>query len=218
MRRRLALLVSATMALVLFAFVVPLAILVRMIVADRAVARATDDVRSVSVLVAADPSAPSVQRAISLAGRPVTVFLPQQQPLPAPAARSPAVQLAERGQSFTVDDAGGREILAAVQGLNGGTSTAVVRTFVTNTELTQGVAEAWLILAVLGLIMLGLGVAVADRLVGTVTRPIGELARVSQARSLAHVWTPCSATCSRIRRRERASPCGCGHGRAGAAS
>ena len=65
------------MALVLFAFVVPLAILVRTIVADRAVARASDDVRSVSALVAADPSVPSVQRAISLAGRPVTVFMPQ---------------------------------------------------------------------------------------------------------------------------------------------
>jgi len=178
MRRRLALLVSATMALVLFAFIVPLAILVRTITAGRAVARAADQVRAVSVLVAADPSAPSVQRAISLAGRPVTVFL-DNRALPAPAARTPAVRLAERGQSFTVDEAGGREIVVAVQGLNGGSSTAVVRTFVSSAELTKSVAEAWLILAVLGLILLGLGVAVADRLVGTVTRPIGELARVS---------------------------------------
>ena len=55
MRRRLALLVSATMALVLLAFVVPLAILVRVIVADRAVANATSAVQSLSELVATVP-------------------------------------------------------------------------------------------------------------------------------------------------------------------
>lgn len=177
MRRRLAVLVSAAMTMVLVAFMVPLAILVRLIVADRAIADATDDVRSMSALVAADPSASSVRRAISAADRPVTVFLPGRQPLGAPAHRTLAVQLAERGESFTVDDVGGREILVAVQGLPGGT--AVVRTFVSGAELAKGVPEAWLILAVLGLILLGLGVVVADRLLGTVTRPIGDLARVS---------------------------------------
>jgi signal transduction histidine kinase len=180
MRRRLALLVSATMALVLLAFVIPLAILVRLIVADRAIAEATDDARSVSALVAVNPSPAAVRRATLtlLAGRPVTVFLPGHRPIGAQVGRTPAVRLAEqRSASFTVDDAGGREILVAVQGLPGGT--VVVRTFVGHAELTRGVTEAWLILAVLGLILLGVGVAVADRVVDTVTRPIGELARVS---------------------------------------
>jgi len=177
MRRRLALLMSAAMAMVLIAFVVPLAFVVRLIVADRAIADATDEVRSVSALVATDPSTATLQQAISTAGRPVTVFRPERPPLGAPARRTPAVRLSERGQSFTVEDAGGQEILVAVQGLRRGT--AVVRTFVTNAELTRGVTEAWLILAALGVVLLGLGVAVADRLVGTVTRPIGELARVS---------------------------------------
>jgi signal transduction histidine kinase len=178
MRRRLALLVSATMALVLLAFVVPLAILVRLIVADRAIAEATDDIRSVSALIAATPDPASVRGLISNSDRPVTVFLPDRRPIGVPAQRTPAVRLSERGRSITVDDAGGREILVAVQGLKGGT--AVIRTFVSRAELTKGVAEAWLILAALGLVLLGLGVAVADRLVGTVTRPIGDLARVSR--------------------------------------
>jgi signal transduction histidine kinase len=178
MRRRLALLVSATMALVLLAFVVPLAILVRLIVADRAIAEATDDVRSVSALIAANPDPSLVRGLISNSARPVTVFLPGRRPIGVPAQRTPAVRLSERGRSITVDDAGGREILVAVQGLKGGT--AVIRTFVSSAELTKGVAEAWLILAALGLVLLGLGVAVADRLVGTVTRPIGDLARVSR--------------------------------------
>jgi signal transduction histidine kinase len=177
MRRRLALLVTATMALMLLAFVIPLAILFRVILADRAIADATEEVRSLSALVAANPSPSSVQGLIAGAGRPVTVFLPGRKPLGAPAQRTPAVRLSERGQSITVEDAGGREILFAIQRLDGGT--AVIRTFVSNSEQAKGVAEVWLILAALGLVLLGLGVAVADRLVGTVTRPIGELARVS---------------------------------------
>ena len=176
MRRRLALLVSAVTAMVLVAFVVPLAIVVRLIIADRALADATDVVRSVSGQVATSANPASMQQAAVAASRPVTVFL-HGRPLGTPAPRTPAVRLAERGQSFTVADPGGREILVAVQGLNGGT--AVVRTFVSNADLTKGVTEAWLILAALGIVLLGLGVAVADRLVGSVTRPIGELARVS---------------------------------------
>jgi signal transduction histidine kinase len=66
----------------------------------------------------------------------------------------------------------------AVQGLpNNGT--AVVRTFVSDAELAQGVPQAWTILALLGLLLLALGVVVADRLVRSVVRPIGELAGVS---------------------------------------
>jgi signal transduction histidine kinase len=179
MRRRLALLVSAAMAMVLVAFVIPLAVLVRVIVADRAVAEATDSVRSLSALVAAAPDVTSVRSAIRGAGRPVTVFLPGHRAVGAAAARTPAVQLAQRGGSFTVAEAGGKEILVAVQGLPGPGGTAVVRTFVGNAELTRGVTQAWLVLAGLGVVLLGLGVAVADRLVGTVTRPIGDLARVS---------------------------------------
>jgi signal transduction histidine kinase len=178
MRRRLALLVTVTMAMVLLAFVIPLAIVVRLIVADRALADATEAARSVSALVATDSSVAAVQQAVMSASRPVTVFLPGHKPLGVRVPRTPSVQLAERGQSITVDDTGGQEVLVAVQGLPHG-GTAVVRTFVSSGELSKGVPQAWLVLGVLGLILLGLGVAVADLLVGTVTRPIGELAKVS---------------------------------------
>ncbi|HEY1319740.1 MAG TPA: HAMP domain-containing sensor histidine kinase, partial [Streptosporangiaceae bacterium] len=118
------------------------------------------------------------QQAVLGASRPVTVFLPGNEQFGPKAPRADAVQLAEHGFSITVNDPGGKEVLVAVQGLpNGGT--AVVRTFVSDSELTKGVLQAWLVLGVLGLILLALGVAVADRLVGTVTHPIGELAKVS---------------------------------------
>ena len=52
MRRRLALLVAATMSLVLIAFLVPLAILLRAVAADRAVTAATAEAQSLTSLVA----------------------------------------------------------------------------------------------------------------------------------------------------------------------
>ncbi len=45
--------------------------------------------------------------------------------------------------------------------------------------MRAGVVRSWLVLAVLGLILLAVGVVAANVLVGTVTRPISELARVS---------------------------------------
>ncbi len=107
MRLRLALLVSATMALVLVAFIVPLAIGVRVIVADRAVSEATDDVQTLSALIAVNPSPANVRGLVAATARPVTVFLPGQQPIGVPAGRTPAVRLAARqNRSITVADGG----------------------------------------------------------------------------------------------------------------
>jgi signal transduction histidine kinase len=179
MRRRLALLTTATMAIVLIAFLVPLAVLVRRVAAERAVAQATTEVQALVALVATtNPAAlrSSIDQVNALAAHPVTVFLPGGATVGAPATRSTAVDLAARGQSFSVADPAGREIVVAVQKVGG---TAVIRTFVPAAELTNGVTRAWLTLAALGLVLLALGVAVADRLAVTLVRPIRELAAVS---------------------------------------
>jgi signal transduction histidine kinase len=177
MRRRLALLVAATIAVVLLAFVIPLAILVRVLASDRAQTAAISEAQQLSAVVATTQGTVlSASVMVANAGHPATVFLPDGTVLGVHAQRSPAVRLASLGQSITVDDPGGREILVAVQS-NGGT--AVIRVFVSKAEMSRGVARAWLILAAFGLVLLALGVAAADRLVGQVTRPIAELARVS---------------------------------------
>jgi signal transduction histidine kinase len=180
MRRQLALLVAAAMALVLVAFVVPLGLLVRRAAAERAVTRAVVEVQSLSVLVATTDRGVlglSIDRLNATAAHPVTVFLPDGSTVGPPTPRTRAVELAARGQSFSVDEPAGREIVVAVQGLADGT--AVIRAFVPAAELRRGVDRAWLILALLGLVLLLLGVAVADRLAATLVRPMGELARVS---------------------------------------
>lgn len=180
MRKRLALLVAAAMSLVLIAFLVPLAILLRSVTADRAVTTATAKAQSLTSLIATADAwtlQPAVDQLNAVPGYPVTVFLPDGTVVGAQSARTPGVQLAALQGSIIVDDTGGREILVAVQGLAQGT--AVVRVFVGQAELTRGLGSAWMVLALLGVVLLALGVFVADRLARAVVRPVHELAAVS---------------------------------------
>jgi signal transduction histidine kinase len=180
MRRRLTLLVAATTSLVLVAFLVPLALLVRTVAADRALSGATLEAESLSSLVATvdrQPLSVALDQASASGGRPVTVFFPDGSTVGASAPRSAAVDLAARGNSVTAKVAGGQEILVAVEGLP--TGTAVVRTYVSDGELSHGVGRAWLILAVLGVALLGLGLLVADRLARSLVGSARDLASVS---------------------------------------
>ncbi|MEU7785684.1 HAMP domain-containing sensor histidine kinase [Amycolatopsis sp. NPDC049159] len=203
MRKRLAVLVAAAMSLVLVAFLVPLAILLQSVTADRAVTAATAKAQSLTSLVATAGTAalrPAVDQLNTACdnrgsapgrglrhpeppnecgGHPVTVFLPDGTVLGAPGPRTPGVTLAAaQGSSLTVEGDDGREILVAVQGLPRGT--AVVRAFVDRAELTRGLGAAWLVLAGLGVLLLALGVFVADRLARSIVRPVHELAAVSR--------------------------------------
>ncbi|MEV6735790.1 HAMP domain-containing sensor histidine kinase [Streptomyces sp. NPDC051104] len=181
MRRRLTLLVAATMCLALLAFVVPLALLLRTVAQDRAVVAASADAQSlVSVVGTAEQDALrfSVEHMAAESRGPITVFLPDGSVLGTPAPRTSAVQLAARaGVSRTVERPDGREIVVAVMGRPDGT--AVIRAFVPAAEMTRGVARAWLVLVGLGVSLLLLGLLVADRLSRTLVAPIAELSAVS---------------------------------------
>ncbi|GAA2655875.1 HAMP domain-containing protein [Paractinoplanes durhamensis] len=174
MRARLTLLVAATTVLVLLAFLIPMALLVRQVAADRALSRADDVVQTIVPLVS-DPQA--LRLAVPVQAVPVTVFLPDGSSVGAPVGRTPAVQLAAaHGQALTVVTPAGQELVVPIVGVGGVT---VVRTVVTNAELTRGVGRAWLILAGLGLALVLLGLLVADRLARAIVVPITELSAVS---------------------------------------
>ena len=178
MRRRLALLVAATTCLTLVAFLVPLALLVRTVAEDRATVRATADVQGLVPVVGTADTATirlTVEQLTAESGRPVSVYLPDGTVLGAQEPRTAAVALAARGQSLTAELDGGREIVIAVQGRPDGTG--VIRTVVPRADVTAGVARAWLVLAALGIVLVLLGLAVADRLARTLVRPITELSR-----------------------------------------
>ena len=180
MRSRLALLVLATASLVMIAFLVPLALFVRQVAQDRATVRATADIQGLVTLVGTGDEQQirfGVEQLAAKSGRPVTVFLGDGAVLGTATARTPAVELAARGRSLTAAAPGGREIVVAVQGRPEGT--AVLRTFVPAADSSRGVTRAWLVLAGLGVLLVLVGLIVADRLARTLVRPITALSEVS---------------------------------------
>jgi len=179
-RRRVLLLVAATASLVLVAFLVPLALLVRTVAAERAVLAATADAQALTALVAvADPGAlaVAVAQVDATSAAQVTVFTADGAVLGAPTARSALVELASRGTSASGTVDGGREIVFAVRDPAG--RTGVIRTFVADAALTAGVGRAWLLLAGLGVALLAVSLLVADRLARGLVRATIELAGVS---------------------------------------
>lgn len=180
MRRRVFVLVAATTSLVLVAFLVPLALLLRTVAADRAVQGVTLQAQSLSSLVATAERADlalTVQQVDATSAADVTVFLPDGSRLGAQAERTPLVELAALGTSASADVAGGREIVFAVRDRSG--AGGVIRTFVPADALTTGVGQAWLLLGLLGLGLLAISMLVAGRLARTMVRSTAELAAVS---------------------------------------
>ncbi|MEU4689485.1 HAMP domain-containing sensor histidine kinase [Actinoplanes sp. NPDC023714] len=174
MRARLALLVAGTTVLVLLAFLVPLAVLVRDFAEDRALSRAADVVQTIVPLVG---DVDGLRLSVTAQPVPVTVFYPDGSVIGAAAAPTPAVRLAEaRGRALSVTTDEGRELVVPVVGSGG---TTVVRTLVTESELTHGVTRAWLTLAALGLALVLLGLLMADRLARAITKPISDLSETS---------------------------------------
>jgi signal transduction histidine kinase len=185
-RTQLNLLVAATMSLVLVAFLVPLGVLLLRAAEDRAVAAATLQAQSTAAIVAlgqapADPGTDDEPR--------ITVFYGDGHQVGAPASRTPSVELAARGRAFTAESGGGIEVLRPVQGLPGGT--AVVRSYAPASLMRQGVTRTWTILGLLGIVLFGLGVLLADRLgrrlVGSVTALAGTADRLAAGDLTARV-------------------------------
>jgi signal transduction histidine kinase len=180
MRLRISLLVVATSSLVLVSFLVPLALVLRTLAADRAVSAATVVVQSLAPLVttlAAGSLQLTVDQVNAQTQTPVTVFLPSGAELGQPAPVSAAVRLARHGRSFSAQAPGGEQVLVAVVGLAGGS--AVIRAFVPDSVLRHGVTRAWLLLGAVGLLLLVLSVLVADQLARSLVRPLAALAQAS---------------------------------------
>lgn len=180
MRRSLAVLVAATTSLVLVAFLIPLALLVRSATAEQAISEATRDASAlVSVVATADRPTMTlaVNQASGVTGHPFTVHFADGTTVGHAVTASPAVELGLLGQSLTADAVGGVEVVVAVEQVGGGA--AAIRTFVTDAELTDGVLRAWLILGVIGFGLVAVAVVVADRLAVSLVRPIAQAADVS---------------------------------------
>jgi signal transduction histidine kinase len=176
-RRQVLLTLAATTLLVLVAFLVPLALLIRSSAAERATNEATLGVQPLAAVVAvvdASTLGVTVAQIRSSLGEPVTVFLGDGSVLGDQRPRTSSVDLAATGRAFTAKlPNGGREVLIPVVGRPEGT--AVIRVEVPASKITKGVAASWGVLAVLGVVLLGVSLLVGDRLARSWLRPVHSL-------------------------------------------
>jgi signal transduction histidine kinase len=181
MRGRLALLAAATTSMVVIAFLIPLAILVQRVVADRALEAADVEARSLAPVVASVDQGELdriVGSGADTSTGELTVFMPDGRVLGHAAPDDDDVALGRAGRSFTAPVSGGVAVFLPV--VIAGTGTAVVRVMVPDSRLAQGVGAAWAVLAATGFAMVLLALLVADRIAGGVVGPTRLLAAASQ--------------------------------------
>ncbi|MGC2240486.1 MAG: HAMP domain-containing sensor histidine kinase [Acidimicrobiia bacterium] len=179
MRRRLATLSLATTGLVVISFLIPLGLLVRRQAADRARLAAERSAQSTANLIALTVTLDSDPGAIEAALGPLdpgTIVVVSNgttfgEPLP---GQGSLVQSSLTEQASVSDLVpGGWEFALPVVGRDGA---AVVDIFVPDDLLTSGVGEAWALLGLLGIVLVGVAVFVADRLGQRLVAPISALA------------------------------------------
>jgi signal transduction histidine kinase len=183
MRRRLTLTVLAVTAMVTVAFLIPLGLVVKVVANDRALSVADQEARSLSSVLAVETSPAALSTVLAQlngngGGRSATVFLPDGQRIGAHiTAPSSELALARRGRAFSASSDGETRVWTPVH-LATGVVVGVVT--VPNRLLTQGVLRSWLVLAGVGLAVLVLAMALADRLGRSAVRSIEDLDAVTQ--------------------------------------
>ncbi|VAW06362.1 Two-component system sensor histidine kinase [hydrothermal vent metagenome] len=187
MRKRLALLSLAVASLVVVAFLVPVAVLIRNQAQTRALSAAERDAQSVAAALAVsgvtDPSGeitPSLARTVLAAfGNPegLSIIFSESEIVGADVVWSANIEQAQRPAAFTAKTEGGAEVLVGVllPDTPGGEHSIVVRAFVADAELAAGVPVAWAMLIGLGIFLVGVAMFAADRLGRSIVRPVIEL-------------------------------------------
>lgn len=186
MRHRLFLVTLAVTTLLVAAFAVPLALLVREVAHDRALTDAERDLAALApVLAVTTTDQQLLEAAVARtgAGRDgrLGLWLPDGRRL---GDRSPAdpddVTLArDRRVAFSRSVDGGVELYSPV--VVGEDQAVVLRVRVPRALREEGVATSWTILGLLGAALLAVAVAATDRLARSVTRPAVALAATSRA-------------------------------------
>lgn len=181
MRARLVLVALAATTMVALAFLAPLAILVRDLAVDRELSAAERNAGAIARLVAAvgsDAAGGLVGTVLTgsgdFDGRPTSIVLPDGSVVGDRLADGEDISSALEGSTFRQPVPGGEAVYVPVLGADGQTS--VVRTVASSEAMREGVTRIWLTLGMLGILLVLVAVAVADRLGRAVVRPVDELA------------------------------------------
>jgi signal transduction histidine kinase len=184
-RKRLLILATATTALVVVAFLVPLSVLVRNLAHQRALNDGLKVSQRVVSGVQSTPERGQSTLAAMVTGSPpdITVsirlgngqWIGQQPPDP----NSPALTLAVGPHGTELREVqvrfkGGLEIWHAVTDTPG--KPIVVRTFVSSALFNKGVSSAIVVLVLVGIAILAVAMLIADRLAQWTVRPVAALA------------------------------------------
>ncbi|GMQ86392.1 MAG: HAMP domain-containing sensor histidine kinase [Acidimicrobiia bacterium] len=191
MRKRLALLSLAITSIVVIAFLVPLGILVKNQAQNRALTRAERFSQSIAAGLGVASSvggAPGVDQALAMdmldafSNPPGTsVVFANGVIVGEPFDPSFNLDQAMAGAALTAAIPGGAEVLVPLVSTDprsGGT--VVVRSFVSNDEMSEGVATAWVMLIALGVFLTAIAVAAADRLGRSIVKPVTELSAAAR--------------------------------------
>lgn len=192
MRRSLALVSAAVTSMVALAFLIPLALMVKEIARDRALADAERQAGSIAPALAITTERAALQRAVAstqagTAGR-MAVHLPAERPARGAAgdtvgtsrARSGDLAIAiVRGRAFSTPAPGGYVLLQPVA--LDQDRTAIVEVYLPRQDLARGVQAAWIMLTVVAAVLVAGSVVVADRLGARVVGSARTLARAATA-------------------------------------
>lgn len=175
MRRQLVMVVTVSMAVVIVALLVPVLLLVR----RDAEATAMSEGRLLAQAAATAPTATTLASLSAVAGPGylITVFRTDGGRLGSPAAPTPEVARAARGEFVTVPGADGTALFAPTTVAS---APASVRVLVTSEALGEGVGFRSLLAVLLAVLMIAAGAALAAALGARLVRPIGELAEVAE--------------------------------------
>jgi signal transduction histidine kinase len=192
MRQRLAILSLAISTLVVIAFMIPLALTLRIQAQNRALSRAETLAQAIATALIVDAgdgqvSLEAAQTALDVFGSgadSVSILFADGEQVGAPVVNTDNIDVAfSEARAFTAFTDGGAEVLVPLLSADvpNDAVDVVVRSFVPEADLTQGVWVAWGMLAGLGVFLVLVAVVAADRLGRSIVRPVAELSEAALA-------------------------------------
>lgn len=182
MRRWLTLYALSITSIVILAFSIPLAVLIRDLAADRAINAAETEAQTVARFAATIGGGPESLAALeaTLGGAEQTsVVLPDGTVVGS--ALTPGIDLTpatERGQAYRQQTGDGQAVIVPI--FRAQEPPWVIVIGLPRAALTENVATAWAILALLAAALIGLAFFVADRMGRAVVRPVVDLVSATQ--------------------------------------
>jgi signal transduction histidine kinase len=189
-RRTLALVAAAVTSMVAIAFLIPLAVMVREVAADRAFSSARLAGASIEPVLAVSTDRATLRRAIAStpAGQDgqLAVYLTGPHPGPGIAIGGPQhaggailQRAVTSARPVTAAVPGGYVVLQPVA--LGAGRLAVTEVYIPGAEISRGVPESWAVMTAVAVALIVVSVLVADRLAARITRPARALAGAAAA-------------------------------------